>query len=284
MIEHLSSKGQSILTPVLRDIKLSVSTTPTITLRGLPRNAPSFYRRLGEPSIWECTCDRHPHLPRVPSPDGSFHIFAPQDCWAWPLKLAHLRTLPAHTSLVPGKSRLSIAWQRIVQRIAAKLSYKCPDGFACQLGSEMADRLSASSKGSRLDFKPVNEDDVKVARRLVNGLIVEEIQKTKHVLVAECPRRVHLLCRKLFGMDDDASDFTYYPGLTSPTILEKVASIPHLSPHLALDRLSNPKTWSMSRRSAPNKSRHKPDSRRPLIGFVGLRSSSSPQRRVSWTR
>eukprot|EP00959_Pyramimonas_sp_CCMP1952_P031358 657555-Pyramimonas_sp.AAC.1 len=66
-------------------------------------------------------------------------------------------------------------------------------------------------------------------RKFLDGLVVEEFQKTRRVLVAECPRRVQLLARAVFGADGQDHHFQYYPDLTVQAVLGRVAVVPGLS-------------------------------------------------------
>ncbi|CAK0794476.1 unnamed protein product [Prorocentrum cordatum] len=116
-----------------------------------------------------------------------------------------------------------------------------------------------------LDFDPVPESVIRAGRSLTRGLVVEEFQKTRHALVAECPRRVQLLCTALFGITGQNPHFVYHPGLTAEAVLQQVVSVPGLGADLQPARLSNPRHWRMASASAPNKKREKPDSRRPLV-------------------
>jgi hypothetical protein len=86
------------------------------------------------------------------------------------------------------------------------------------------------------------------------------------MLVAECPRRVQLLCHKLFEFNDASGrTFACHPDIPTDTVLPLIAHIPGLSSSLCPHRLSKRSQWTLPRANAPNKSREKPDSRRPLI-------------------
>ena len=111
----------------------------------------------------------------------------------------------------------------------------------------------------------IPESHVKAARSCVRGLVVEEFQKTKHVLVAECPARAWQLCRFTFGADGDNQTFVYHPGLPHDAILQIVSDVPGLPPDLQPARSSSPNSWRMASASAPNKKHSKPDGRRPFI-------------------
>lgn len=111
----------------------------------------------------------------------------------------------------------------------------------------------------------VAEEDVINARGVVAGLVVEEFQKTKHVLVAECPFRVWLLGRSLFGVDGDMPHFEPLPHMTPDLVLNLVSTIPNVPDHLQPSHFSSSRKWAVPVASAPNKSRSKPNGRRPLI-------------------
>ena len=99
----------------------------------------------------------------------------------------------------------------------------------------------------------------------MNGLVVEEFQKTNHILVAECSRRAQLLTLRLFGADGSDQRFEYYPGLGTEAVLASASDIANLRDELQPRRLGRPSTWRMASASAPNKKRSKPDDRRPIV-------------------
>ncbi|CAE6966199.1 Pol [Symbiodinium sp. CCMP2592] len=109
------------------------------------------------------------------------------------------------------------------------------------------------------------EEDVDAMKLQLKGLCIEEFQKSKHVLVAECPRRVHLLTRRLFELNGSSSRFKYFPSLTSEAVLQTVSVIPGLDESLQPAKLFPPRCWRMASVSAPNKKRTKPDDRRPVV-------------------
>ena len=75
-----------------------------------------------------------------------------------------------------------------------------------------------------------------------------------NVLVAECPRRVWLLCRLLYGIDGGSDGFVPLPGESADYILNRVSTIPNLADHLQPCKLSCPRFWRVPQATAPNKS------------------------------
>ncbi|CAK0879436.1 unnamed protein product, partial [Prorocentrum cordatum] len=267
LIQHARERGQTLLLPAIRDLKVMLAPVAVIALRAGLRNAPSFYRRFGDSGPWPCARHLHPDPPRYPSPDGECHIFAPQDTWPWPAHLSHLRTLPAHAALVPSQARYTAACRRLLWRLVAALRLDCSAAFTDCCVHDVVSSIAFDFDAPHLplDFHPVPESVIRAGRSPTRGLVVEEFQNTKHVLVAECPRRVQLLCAALFGITGQSPHFVYHPGLTAEAVLQQVASVPGLGADLQPARLSNPRHWRMASASAPNKKREKPDSRRPLV-------------------
>ena len=93
-------------------------------------------------------------------------------------------------------------------------------------------------------------------------MIVEEIQKTKRMLIAECPRRVQFLCEKLFEVNQPGHIPAYYDNITESDTLQKMSHVESLPDHAQPSVLSR---WRLPHTSAPTKSIDKPESRRPLI-------------------
>ena len=265
LILDVRSRGQTLMLPMIRDLTIALSPVSTLTLRSALRNAPRFYRRLGETAPWACTCHLHPNLPRFPSPDGESHIFAPQDTWPWPPELGYLRTMPSHAAVVPSKSHFLTTCSRLLHRIVDTLHLACPPAFIDACVSGIASTIDFDTLSCSLDFQPIPYSAIGVGRSLTAGLVVEEFQKTKHVLVAECPRRVQLLCSDLFGISGQNTKFEYFPGLPAEAVLQQVCQVPGLRDHLQPARLSSRRHWRMATASAPNKKREKPDGRRPLV-------------------
>ena len=194
LIQEAAFRGLSLMLPPLRALRVRFCYTHAVTLRQLLRNAPSFYKRLSDSSPWACTCHLHPHLPRVHSPDGRLHVFAPQECWPWPLALEHCKHLPAHTALVPSQKRMSSLCLKLLQRITCKVGVQLPIAFLEQMAHSMAQDLSPPLSGGM--SSALGEEAVRQVALGMRGLVIEEFQKTRHVLVAECPTRVWLLSRR----------------------------------------------------------------------------------------
>jgi len=79
LVCEAQDQGRTLLLPQLRDLKLGVVQVPVASMRKVLRNAPAYYRRLGDHVPWKCVCSKFPGLPRLPSPDGK-------------LMFSHLRT------------------------------------------------------------------------------------------------------------------------------------------------------------------------------------------------
>ena len=91
-------------------------------------------------------------------------------------------------------------------------------------------------------------------------MIVEEIQKTKRMLIAECPRRVQFLCEKLFEVNQPGHIPAYYDNITESDTLQKMSRVESLPDHIQPSVLSRRRRWRLPHASAPTKSRDKPDS------------------------
>ena len=85
------------------------------------------------------------------------------------------------------------------------------------------------------------------------------------MLVAECPRRVQLLCEKLFDVDKPSTSFAYVDDMNERDTLQRMSCVESLPDHIQPRVPSRKQSWRIPYASAPNKSRDKPDSRRPLI-------------------
>ena len=227
------------------------------------RNAPAFYK--GVNLVQPCVCHLHPGLPRLQSPDGRAHIFAPQDTWPWPAELDHLRLLPSHTVLEPDRRALQRSCRIVLQNIGKRLSLNIPTVFMDEQVDVMVSALLSQLRISKLDFIPTSAETVRQVTGIVKGLIVDDFQKTKHTLVAECPRRAQLLTLRLFGADGSDARFSYTEGLDSGVVMDLVSRIQGLRAELQPGRLSRKSDWKMASASAPNKKRSKPDDRRPIV-------------------
>ena len=48
VVVHARGRGFGVLLPALRDLRLGIAQVPALTIRGVLRNAPKFYRQLHE--------------------------------------------------------------------------------------------------------------------------------------------------------------------------------------------------------------------------------------------
>ena len=151
-----------------------------MTLKTLFRNAPTFYK--GVALVQPCLCHLHPELPRLPSPDGRAHIFAPQETWLWPADLEFLRLLPSHTVLEPSSHVLQRACRQALQHIVKRLSMHVADDFMDVQVETMASALFSQTRAAKLDFTPIRMETIERAKSIVQGLVVDVFQKTKHTL------------------------------------------------------------------------------------------------------
>lgn len=265
LVLETRSEGHVMLIPALHDLKLAVTQVPIVTMASVLRNAPSYYKKLGDATPWKCICHRFPQLPRLPCQDGHMHIFAPQDSWPWPPDLESMRRMPSHTSAIPSVPLLTRKCRAALDAITSRLGVPLREPVAQSMAVETAMNMyTASLAYSGVDVS-VHHADFDLARNLVRGLVVEEFQKTRHMLVAECPRRVQLLCHELFEVHSRGKTFEYHADLPSELVLPLLAHIPGLSSSLSPYVVSKSALWKMPCASAPNKSTDKPDSRRPLI-------------------
>ena len=261
LIREAGRRGQAMLIPSLRSLRIIVSYSPAITVRGILRNAPVFYKRLHEGEPWRCVCHRFPHLPKYPDLDGTPHVFAPQDTWPWPASLESQRMVPAHTALIPSQDRIQANCLRLLHRTLKKIGINLPQPFVEGAARELAGNLlpPAGTVGH------LQETALHGLRSSLRGLVIEEFQKTRHTLVAECPARVWSTCRQLFGADGSDPHFSCHPELSPEEVLLQSSSIPSMPSHLQPSMFSSSRSWCVAPASAPNKKRSKPNSRRPLI-------------------
>ena len=61
--------------------------------------------------------------------------------------------------------------------------------------------------------------------RSLRGLIVEEYQKSRRMLVADRPRRAQLLCEKLFEVDKPSTTFEYPDAVDEKLVLQLMATV-----------------------------------------------------------
>ncbi|CAK0858357.1 unnamed protein product [Prorocentrum cordatum] len=225
IIGYAREHGQVAMIPAIRDFRIMLTPSSCLTLRSALRNAPRYYRQLGTKDAWPCACHLHPDLPRYPSPDGASHIFAPQDTWAWPAHLQQLRFLPAHTSAAPSRDMFFTSCNRVLRRACRALGLNCSDATIARFTEEALDTVDFGGIPQQVDFQPIDHEAIAIGRRLTRGLVVEEFQKSRHVLVAECPRRVQLLCHGLFGVDGSDPSFEYFPGLSASWVLQQASVV-----------------------------------------------------------
>jgi len=263
VVAHARHLGQVVILPAFRDLRFTIAPKPASTIRSMLRNAPAFYRTVSAPQA--CMCHLHPHLPRLPSPDGRLHVYAPQDTWRWPPEVEYMRTLPAHTVVRPSKHALIRSCLACLRSISRQLGVRSDEAFLTNLADEIGVEMFTKLSDLDLDFSPVPTSHVLQVRKLMHGLVIEEFQKTKHVLVAECPARAQTLTFQAFGADGAGHHFRYYPELDSDVILHNVSHVPDLREALQPACLSRRSTWRMAAASAPNKKRSKPDDRRPIV-------------------
>ena len=211
MINSARGRGRVLLIPGIRKLRLLISERPAVTMKSALRNTPTFYTNVT--STQPCICHLYPDLPRLPSPDGHSHVFAPQDAWPWPAELDFLRLLPCHTAVVPSRPFIQRSCRRLLDRVGSRLGMPEDTPAVAAHAESMAEAIFSSMAAAELDFQPVRLEHVHAAKALVKGLVVEEFQKTKHTLVAECPRRAQLLTLRLFGAD--GSDPSLWTSITS---------------------------------------------------------------------
>ena len=139
IIAHARSRGLVLLIPTLRKLRLCVSERPAATIRSVLRTSSKFYRSVD--AFQPCLCDRYPDLPRLPSPDGRAHIFAPQDSWAWPPELEFMRTLPAHTAVAPSLDCLTVASQLLARKVVEQLGIPAGDDLIDEVSHPVSTAL-----------------------------------------------------------------------------------------------------------------------------------------------
>ena len=138
-------QGKVLLLPALRDLRLVLTQVPSVTLASTLRNGPRYYRKLGDQRAWKCICSSFPSLPRLPSPDGRLHVFAPQSSWAWPQDLEHLRFMPCHTSAMPSVTLLHRGCRRALDRILDRIGLALGEDLANEIAYDTAASMYASS-------------------------------------------------------------------------------------------------------------------------------------------
>ena len=188
-------------------------------------------------------------------------MFAPQDSWPWPSNMVSHRQLPAHTALIPSTERLRTICSCTLLRALIKVGAELPRHVIDNAAHQLATRLGDFDANDAC----IHEASLTPLRASLRGLVIEEFQKSRHTMVAECPARVWKICRGLFGANGNDHHFLPCPSFTQEQVLYMSSNIPHLPTHLQPHKLSRPGSWEVAIASAPNKKRSKPNSRRPII-------------------
>ena len=90
---------------------------------------------------------------------------------------------------------------QVMRRVMGAVGIRVEEGPCQTIGERAAAILWESAFRGKFDYEPVQYQDVFAMRHRLRGLVVEEFQRTRMMLVAEFPRRVQLLVRDLFGAD-----------------------------------------------------------------------------------
>ena len=94
-----------------------------------------------------------------------------------------MRTLPAHTAVAPSLDCLTVASQLLARKVVEQLGIPAGDDLVNEVSHPVSTALFDSIRTATIDFTPISLAEIQSARKLVNGLVVEEFQKKKNTSV-----------------------------------------------------------------------------------------------------
>ena len=152
---------------------------------------------------------------------------------------------------MPTVDSFKDACDNAVNKLADRLGPTINPATLEMIGTDAAMQLYTATLLHGGEMAAWHQADFHKVRSTLRGLVLEEFQKTKRMLVAECPRRVQLLCEKLFEVDQPSTTFAYFDKMNESDTLQRMSCVESLPDHIQPRVLSRKRSWRLPHASAP---------------------------------